>query len=474
MASEDERRTHEEALHQRILEPGHSLESVTERISAIVLAHPTPRGWFVAMALASALVVLLVVSVARLFTKGVGIWGVQNVSSWGVAIVNLVWWIGIGHAGTLISAILLLLKQRWRSSINRFAEAMTLFAVACAGVFPLIHMGRPWVAYWLFPYPNVMGIWPQFRSPLIWDVFAISTYALVSFLFWFVGLIPDLATMRDRARGRFQRIIFGIFAMGWRGSARHWHRYERAYLILAGIATPLVVSVHSVVGMDFAFSLNPGWHATFVPPYFVAGAIFSGFALVMTLAIPLRAIYGLEDFITVRHLDHMAKIILATGIIVSYSYAMEMFFGWYSGNEAELTLIRARLAGPTSALFYPLLICNCLVPQAFWFSSVRRNVPALFVVSIVVNVGMWLERYLIIPESLERSFIPGTWTEYTPTVWDFATFVGSIGLFAFLMLLFIRFLPVINIFEMRNLVREEAHLEASRAALSPRPKEVTA
>jgi molybdopterin-containing oxidoreductase family membrane subunit len=439
----------------RIIEPGHTFASVTEQISAIVLRRGAPRGWFVAFGISSALVGLLLISLYELATRGTGIWGVQNTVAWGFDIVHLVWWIGIGHAGTLISAILLLLRQKWRNSINRFAEAMTLFAVACAGIFPIFHTGRPWLVYWLFPHPSPMGTWPQFRSPLIWDVFAISTYALVSLLFWYIGLIPDLATLRDRAKNRFVRFVFGLMAMGWRGSARHWHRYEAAYLVLAGLATPLVVSVHSVVGLDFAASVNPGWHATFVPPYFVAGAIFSGFAMVMTLAIPLRAIYGLEGFITDRHLDNMSKIILATGLIVSYAYVMEIFFGWYSGNEYELAMIDQRFRGPYAPMYWSLILCNVVVPQLLWIPRIRSSAAALFTIALVVNIGMWLERFVIIPASIAQPFLPSSWDLYYPTAWDWATFAGTIGLFFFLMLLFLRFLPVINIFEMRGLISEE-------------------
>jgi molybdopterin-containing oxidoreductase family membrane subunit len=397
---------------------------------------------------------VLLFATAYLLAVGVGIWGVNVPVAWGFAIVNFVWWIGIGHAGTLISAILLLLRQQWRTSINRFAEAMTLFAVACAGIFPLIHLGRPWLFYWLVPYPNTMGVWPQFRSPLVWDVFAVGTYATVSFLFWFVGLIPDLATLRDRAGRRFARFAYGVLAMGWRGSARHWHRYQTAYLLLAGLATPLVVSVHSVVSLDFAVSLIPGWHATIFPPYFVAGAIYSGFAMVMTLAIPLRAAYRLEDFITMRHLENMAKVMLATGLIVAYGYMMETFTAWYSGNPYEASMLSNRVGGPYAPLYWALIVCNVVVPQVLWSRRVRTSIPALFVIALVVNVGMWLERFIIVVTSLHRDFLPSSWGMYFPTVWDWATLLGSIGLFLALLFLFIRFLPMISIFEMRELVQE--------------------
>jgi molybdopterin-containing oxidoreductase family membrane subunit len=398
--------------------------------------------------------------------RGIGIWGVNNPVGWGFAIINFVWWIGIGHAGTLISAILLLLRQTWRTSINRFAEAMTLFAVACAGLYPILHLGRPWLFYWLFPYPNTMQLWPQFRSPLIWDVFAISTYATVSLLFWAVGLIPDLATLRDRAQHPVVKRIYGMLAMGWRNSATHWHHYETAYLLLAALATPLVVSVHTVVSFDFAAGIIPGWHATIFPPYFVAGAIYSGFAMVMTLSIPLRAAFKLQDFITLKHLNNMAKIMLATGLIVFYGYLMEIFFAWYSGNPYEQFVILNRITGPYRWLWYLLILCNGLLPQLLWFRGVRHSVPALFLIALVVNVGMWLERFVIVVTSLHRDFLPSSWGMYMPTVWDWATFVGSIGLFLSLLFLFIRVLPVISIFEMRTIL-PEAKIDSAESGGTP-------
>ena len=397
---------------------------------------------------------LLLFAVTYLLVKGVGIWGINIPVGWGFAIVNFVWWIGIGHAGTLISAILLLLRQQWRTSINRFAEAMTLFAVACAGMFPLLHMGRPWLFYWLTPYPNPMWTWPQFRSPLVWDVFAVSTYLTVSLLFWFVGLLPDLATLRDRAKNRAAQVIYGILAMGWRGSARHWSRYETASLLLAGLATPLVVSVHTVVSFDFSVGQLAGWHTTIFPPYFVAGAIYSGFAMVMTLAIPIRKFYNLEDFITMRHLENMAKVMLATGLIVAYGYMMETFMAFYSGNPFDKFAFINRMTGPYAFFYWMLIACNIAIPQTLWIRRVRTNVPALFVISLIVNVGMWLERFVIVVISLHRDFLPSSWGMYYPTRWDWATFVGTIGLFLTLLFLFIRFLPVISIYEMRSLVEE--------------------
>jgi Ni/Fe-hydrogenase subunit HybB-like protein len=435
-----------------VIAPGHTLTSVTDKISSIVLRKRAPLGWWIAVAITGSMTLMLLVAITRLLLHGVGIWGVNQPVGWGFAIINFVWWIGIGHAGTLISAILLLLRQSWRTSINRFAEAMTLFAVVNAGLFPLLHVGRPWLAYWLFPYPNTMGTWPQFRSPLIWDVFAVSTYATVSLLFWYVGLIPDLATLRDRAKRPIAKVIYGVFAMGWRGAARHWERYETAYLLLAGLATPLVVSVHTVVSFDFAAGIVPGWHTTIFPPYFVAGAIFAGFAMVLTLAIPLRAIYGLEDFITTRHLENMAKVMLSMGLIVAYGYGIEAFMAWYSGNPYEAFTLQNRLTGPYRFEYWGLLLCNILSPQVLWLRKARKNVYVLFAVAMFVNVGMWLERFIIVVSSLHRDFMPSSWGIYHGTRWDWAMFLGTIGFFLFLMLLFIRFLPMISIFEMRTLV----------------------
>jgi molybdopterin-containing oxidoreductase family membrane subunit len=437
-----------------IIEPGHTLGTVTDKISSIVLGRGTSKGWLFGFAIAFSLLMLLNFTIGYLLIKGVGIWGINIPVGWGFAIVNFVWWIGIGHAGTLISAILLLLRQQWRTSINRFAEAMTLFAVACAGMFPLLHMGRPWLFYWLMPLPNPMWLWPQFRSPLVWDVFAVSTYATVSLLFWFVGLVPDLATLRDRAKHRPAQIIYGMLAMGWRGSAVHWSRYETASILLAGLATPLVVSVHTVVSFDFSVAQLAGWHTTIFPPYFVAGAIYSGFAMVMTLAIPIRKFYNLEDFITMRHLGNMAKVMLATGLIVAYGYMMETFMAFYSGNQFDRFAIINRMTGPYAFFYWLLIACNIVIPQAMWLRKVRNNVAILFVISLIVNVGMWLERFVIVVISLHRDFLPSSWGMYYPTRWDWATYVGTIGLFLTLLFLFIRFLPVISIYEMRSLVEE--------------------
>jgi len=431
-----------------LMASGHTYESISRAITDVVLEKPLPREWYACITVGMGLLGLLGASTLYLFWTGLGIWGINNPVGWGFAIVNLVWWIGIGHAGTLISAILLLFNQEWRTAINRFAEAMTLFAVSCAGIFPLIHVGRPWVIFFIFPYPNTMALWPQFRSPLLWDVFAISTYATVSLLFWYTGLIPDLATLRDRSKG-IARGIYGFFALGWRGSARHWYRYEMAYLLLGGMSAPLVVSVHTIVSFDFAVSVIPGWHTTIFPPYFVAGAIYSGFAMVLTVMIPVRAWFNMKDFITERHLDNMAKVMLATGLVVCYGYACELFFAWYSGNEYERFMMYNRIFGPTWWAYAALLFCNLLTPQLLWIKWVRVSVVPLFIVSIIVNVGMWLERYVIVITSLRRDFLPSSWDVYAGTFFDWAAFLGSMGLFITLMCLFVKALPMITIFELR-------------------------
>jgi molybdopterin-containing oxidoreductase family membrane subunit len=450
-----------------VVAPGHDHRSVTDQITKVVFGK-TPKWWFGAMAVAFGLFMLFLMSVTWLLYKGPGVWGIKIPIAWGFAIVNLVWWIGIGHAGTLISAILLLFRQEWRTSINRFAEAMTLFAVACAGMFPLLHVGRPWLAYWLFPYPNSMALWPQFRSPLIWDVFAISTYATVSLVFWYVGLVPDFATMRDRAKNRALKFVFGFLSLGWRGSVRHWANYESIYLLLAGLATPLVLSVHTVVSFDFAVSQLPGWHTTVFPPYFVAGAIYSGFAMVLTLAIPIRKLFDLEDFITLRHLQNMAKIMLATGLIVGYGYMIEIFIAWYSGNEFEMYMMKNRITGPYWPQWWALILCNVITPQFLWIKKVRTTPWILFIMSIVVNIGMWLERYIIVITSLHRDFLPSSWDVFHGTFWDWTLYIGTIGLFLTLMFLFLRFVPIVAIFEMRTLVKgtgEDTKKEVDEAGM---------
>lgn len=445
----------ENALGAReLVPPRENFESVTETISSIVLKPRQPKAWLMGTAFAFTLLMLLFMAVSWLLYRGVGVWGINVPIAWAFAIVNFVWWIGIGHAGTFISAILLLLHQQWRTSINRLTEAMTLFAVACAGMFPLLHLGRPWVFYWLFPYPDTMGLWPQFRSPLVWDVFAVGTYFTVSVIFWYAGLIPDLATLRDRAQTRGKKLIYGFIALGWRGSAAHWQNHQSAYLLLAGLATPLVLSVHSVVSFDFAVAIVPGWHSTIFPPYFVAGAIYSGFAMVLNLVIPIRKLYGLEHLITKRHLNNMANVMLATGMMVAYGYIMEAFMAWYSGDVFEEKMMANRAFGPYGWVFGVLMLLNMLIPQALWSKRVRANTVALFFVALSVNIGMWVERFVIVITSLHRDFTPSAWGMFYPTVWDWATLIGSVGLFLTLIFLFIRFLPMIAISETRRLIEE--------------------
>jgi molybdopterin-containing oxidoreductase family membrane subunit len=446
-----------------ILGPGHDYNSVTDKIAGVVYLplKKAPKKWLAGVFVSFLFVNVLVLAMCWLFLRGVGIWGINIPIGWGFAIINFVWWIGIGHAGTLISAILFLLKQDWRTSINRFSEAMTLFAVACAGMFPILHLGRPQLAYWLFPYPSSMWLWPQPRSPLEWDVFAVSTYGTVSLVFWYVGLIPDLASMRDTAPKLWVQRVYGVLALGWRGSAIHWHRYQKAYLLLAGLSTPLVLSVHSIVSMDFAISIIPGWHTTIFPPYFVAGAIYSGFAMVLTLIIPLRSWYKLQDLITMRHIEAAAKVMLGTGLIVAYGYAMEAFFAWYSGDKYESFMYWNRITGPYAFTYALLILCNIAIPQALWSRKVRLNIPLVWCISIVVNIGMWLERFVIVVTSLHRDFLPSSWGIYVPTKWDWATYAGTIGFFMFLIFLFVRFLPSISIFEVREVVHHEKHVEAA-------------
>ncbi len=433
---------------------GHpTFHDVTEAVCAPIES-PSWR-WWVAFLMSLSVLGILGIALAYLFYEGVGIWGLNNPVDWGYAIVNFVFWVGIGHAGTLISAVLFLFRQKWRTSINRASEAMTIFAVICALMFPLVHTGRPWLAaYWLLPLPNQMDIWPNFRSPLLWDVFAVSTYFTVSLLFWYVGLIPDLATMRDRAKTKTRRIAYGIFSLGWRGSNRHWQHYEKAYLILAGLATPLVLSVHTIVSFDFAVSQLPGWHTTIFPPYFVAGAIFSGFAMVLTLMLPLRSWFGLKHIITVKHLENMAKVILLTGTLVGYAYAMEFFIAWYSGNPYESYAFANRLFGDYWWAYWTMVSCNVLSPQVFWFKKARRSVLVLFIVSIFVNIGMWFERFVITVTSLHHDFLPSSWDYYSPTIWDAATLLGSFGLFFTLFCLFVRYLPSIAIAEVKSVMPE--------------------
>ncbi len=393
--------------------------------------------------------------IGYLFWEGIGIWGLQNPNGWGLAIINFVFWIGIGHAGTLISAVLYLFRQDWRTGINRAAEAMTIFAVICALVFPIIHTGRPWLAvYWLLPYPNNMGpLWVNFRSPLLWDVFAVSTYFTVSAVFWYLGLIPDLATVRDRAINPLRKRIYGLMAMGWRGAARHWNDYEKAYGILAGLSAPLVLSVHTIVSFDFAVSLIPGWHTTIFPPYFVIGAIFSGFAMVVTLMVISREVFNMKDYITVNHMEAMCKIIMCTGMLVGLAYATEFFIAWYSGNPFEQYAFINRAFGPYAWSYWTMIICNSVIPQVFWIRKYRRNIALMFIVSVFVNIGMWFERFVIVVTSLHRDFLPASWAYYTPTWADWAITLGSFGLFFTLFLLFCRLLPIVAISEVKNVMK---------------------
>ena len=432
----------------------HDFGTVTEKICSVNEARRAPRAWYVAFVISLGFLGIFGAMIMYLFATGVGVWGNQNPVMWGFPIINFVFWVGIGHAGTLISAILFLFRQRWRTGINRFAEAMTIFAVICAGTFPGIHIGRVWVFYWMFPIPNQMEMWPQFRSPLVWDVFAIGTYFTVSLLFWYTGMVPDLATFRDRARTKIQAIIYGILALGWRGSVRHWHRYERAYLLLAALATPLVLSVHSVVSFDFAVANLPGWHTTIFPPYFVAGAIFSGFAMVMTLAIPARQLWGLKDFITLRHLENMTKIILVTGSMVGYAYSMEFFIAWYSGSMYESFAMLNRAFGQYAWAYWIMVTCNVLVPQVFWFRAARQSIPIMFTACLLVNLGMWFERFVIVVTSLAQDYLPSSWAYFTPTWVDLLTLAGSFGLFMTLFLLFCRYLPIIAIAEIKHTMPE--------------------
>lgn len=417
--------------------------------------------WMTLFLFSLSLVLLFIAMVTVLFVRGVGIWGINIPVAWGTAIINFVWWIGIGHAGTFISAFLYLMHRRWRASINRFAEAMTLFAVACAGLMPLLHLGRPWLFYYLLPYPDTMGLWPQWRSALVWDVFAVSTYGLVSLIFFYTGLIPDLATMRDYSQRPFVKKIYGCLALGWRGSARHWERWNQSYLILAGLATPLVISVHSVVALDFAITVVPGWHSTIFPPYFVAGAIFSGFAMVLTLAIPLRRFFHLESVITLQHFDFCARLMLVNGLIVAYGYLMDTFMALYSGNVFELQNLRELIFGSSARIYWTVIVINVGVTQFLWFRRVRSSEVALFLISILANIGMWLERYMIVVTSLEKDFLPSAWREFSMTKWDFALLFGTIGLFLLLFLIFVRVLPAVSMSECKELLHEQKKMAES-------------
>jgi Ni/Fe-hydrogenase subunit HybB-like protein len=434
-----------------LLTANHTIATIGDKIADVVVGDfKHPKAWWFFFVIGMALLSSLGLGLAWLFYMGVGVWGINQPVAWGLAIVNFVWWIGIGHAGTLISAILLLLHQKWRTSINRFAESMTLFAVMCAGLFPLIHMGRVWLAYWLFPYPNNMGVWTQFRSPLAWDVFAVSTYLTVSVVFWYVGLIPDLAFLRDAARGKWQKLVYGLLALGWRGSAFHWRRYEKLYLLLAGLGTPLVFSVHTIVSFDFAVSIVPLWHATIFPPFFVAGAIFSGFAMVVWLAIPLRRFYAMGDMITDRHMELCGRVMIATGLLVTWGYSLELWMAWYSHSRYEWDSTYQRIwESPYWWSYWCLIATNSIFPQLLWFKKVRMSELGLFLIAGSVHIGMWFERYVIVI-TLTRDHIPGAWGRYEPTIWDYSIMVGSVGLFVTLFCLFLRFLPMISITEIRE------------------------
>ncbi|MCH8557791.1 MAG: polysulfide reductase NrfD [Balneolia bacterium] len=431
-----------------LVKGNHTFSSITALVADIV-EKPTPFWWYIAFGISNLLMGLLFLMLGYLIWEGTGVWGLNNTVAWGWAIINFVWWVGIGHAGTLISAVLFLFRQGWRTAINRFAEAMTIFAVMCAGIFPAVHVGRIWVIYWVFPLPNQMQMWPNFQSPLLWDVFAVSTYFTVSLLFWYVGLIPDLATLRDRVKSKLAAKLYGAFALGWTGGNRQWQNYEKAYMLLAGLATPLVLSVHTIVSFDFAVSIIPGWHTTIFPPYFVAGAIFSGFAMVMTLMIIARKIYGLQDIMTIDHIEKMNIIILVTGWMVGFAYIMEFFIAWYSGVEYEKFAFVNRATGPYAWAYWIMMSCNVIAPNFFWFRKMRRSITVSFILSIVVNIGMWFERFVITVTSLAQDFLPGSWAYYSPTWVDVLTYVGTFGLFFTNFLLFLRFLPMIAIAEVK-------------------------
>ncbi len=436
-----------------VIAPGETFTHITGQISGVpLLRREIPALWYRTFGVGLLLVFVFMSAATYLLGKGIGILGNEIPNAWGYPITNFVWWIGIGHAGTLISAFLLLLNQSWRSSINRFAEAMTIFAVICAGMFPILHLGRPWLFYWILPYPNTLTIQPQFRSPLVWDVFAVSTYATVSVLFWYLGMIPDLATLRDQSKNKFAYVFYGILSCGWRGASRHWKLHETASLLLAGLATPLVLSVHTVVSFDFTVAILPGWHSTIFPPYFVAGAIYSGFAMVLVLALPIRAVFGFENLVTERHINNCAKLMLTTGLFLAYTYAIEPFTAWYSGNQYEMFVAHNRAFGPYAWAYWTVIACNVVIPQLLWFRRFRIRTKPLFAISLVVLYGMWLERYMIIISSLHRDYLPSSWSNFIATFWDNALLFGSIGVFITLFALFVRFLPMISMYEVRSLL----------------------
>lgn len=423
-----------------------------EDVIAKPLESKPDKKYYIALGITSTMLLIGVIALGLSFYYGTGLWGNNNPVGWGFPIVNFVFWVGIGHAGTLISAILFLFRQKWRTGIARFAEGMTIFAVMTAGIFPLIHVGRPWLAGYLIPYPNQHSLWVNFTSPLLWDVFAVSTYFTVSFIFWYVGLIPDFATLRDRTSNKIKKVIYSVTSLGWRHSNRHWQHYEMVYLILAGFATPLVLSVHTIVSFDFAVSIVPGWHTTIFPPYFVAGAVFSGFAMVQNVLIFIRKIFNYEHIITMKTLENMNKIILLTGMIVGYAYSMEFFTAWYSGVQPEQFAFVNRAFGPYAWAYWIMVSCNVIFPQLFWFKKIRTSIPVMFIVAVLVNVGMWFERFVITVTSLSRDFLPSSWAYYTPTLTDFAILLGSFGLFFTLLLLFTKTLPVVSIAEVKAVV----------------------
>jgi Ni/Fe-hydrogenase subunit HybB-like protein len=455
--------THTTPLDRWVLPPGRSYEAVNDLVSAPLLRRRSFRwrAWWIAFAVSLALTIMMLISIGWLLIEGIGVWGNNTTVVWGFAIANYVWWIGIGNAGTLISSMLLLMRQRWRASINRFAEAMTLFAAAIAGLFPILHLGRPMYFYWLTPYPNTMQVWPQWRSALIWDFWAILSYLLFSIIFWYVGLIPDLATLRDRAKSKWPRLIYGAFSLGWRGSARHWHYYEIYHMAMAALAVPLVVSLHSVVGLDFAASLMPGWQETIFPPYFVVGAMYSGFAMVVVLAAMVRWGFGLQAIITVDHFAVMAKVMLAASIIMGLSYSTEWFGSWYSGETQNRSLLVFMFTGTYWPLFMAPLACNVIVPQAFWLGQVRRSIAAVFAVAVFINIGMWLERILIVWNTLSHGFLPSMRRNFMPTIWDWSLLAGSLGFFALLFLVFCRAVPTVSMHETRKLVHERKEAAAA-------------
>lgn len=469
-----------------LLDPNMTFNDVTETVCRVT-ENKAPRGWWILFIPSVMLAGLMFACIGWLVTQGVGTWGNNTPNYWAWDITNFVWWIGIGHAGTLISAILFLFRQKWRTSINRFAEAMTVFAVLCAALFPALHTGRPWFDYYLFPIPNQMDLWPNFKSPLMWDVFAVNTYLTISVIFWMIGLVPDMATLRDRSKSLVRKRVYGFFALGWRGSHRHWQHYERAYLIFAAISTPLVLSVHSIVSFDFATSVMPGWHTTIFPPYFVAGAVFSGFALVMTLMLITRAVFNMHSLVTLKHLDLMCKFMLGTGLMVGYAYALEFFIAWYSGNQYEsFVFLHNRLGfgtldadgnwGPLWWAYWAMISCNVLVPQIFWFKRFRRSIPVMFVATLLINIGMWFERFVIIVTSLYRDYLPASWGPFHPTLIDIGLYLGTMGFFMTLFLLFIRWMPMIAIAEVKAILphahpahHHDEHVEAG--ALAPAPAE---